>query len=80
VNPILLATLEHLEAGHKITRITVDKRVGPSKVIFEFADGTNDQLAVECDHSTFMRWWKRMGSYIRGMAHIRPLDDVEEGH
>jgi hypothetical protein len=63
MNPILQATLDHVEAGKQISWITVDKRYQPSKVMLEFTDGTTAELPVECDHQTFMGWWKHTGMY-----------------
>lgn len=61
MNPIIKAVGEYAEAGKQLTYITVDKKHKPSKVIFLFADGTTDELPVECDHQTFMNWWKQTG-------------------
>lgn len=77
MNPILQATQAHTDAGKQITRITVDKRHQPSKVIFEFGDGTTDDLPVQCDHETFMAWWKHCMRYIRMVHLIKPLEELE---
>ena len=76
MNPILQATLDHAEAGKEIIRVTVDNRICPSKVIFEFVCSTED-LRVEVDRETFMNWWKQTGGFIRRISLISPLDELE---
>jgi hypothetical protein len=77
MNPFIQATLGHVEAGKQIGRITMDKRHEPSKVIFEFVDGTTAETPVQCDHQTFIEWWKRTGMYIRLLHLIKPLEELE---
>jgi len=77
MNPILQAILAHIEACKQISRLTVDKRHNPSKVIFEFADSTTAVLTINRDHQTFMGWWKHTGIYIRLMGLIKPLEELE---
>lgn len=76
MNPILKATLAHVEAGKQISRITVDNRIQPSKVIFEFVDGSTADFSVESDRETLMGWWKHTGRYIRLVGLIKPLEEL----
>jgi hypothetical protein len=53
-----------------------DKNLRPNKkVLFEFGDDTTADIQTECDHQTFMAWWKQTAAYIRAIASIKPLDE-----
>lgn len=77
MNPIMQATLAHVETGRQISRMTVDRQNRPSKVIFEFADGTTAETPIQCDRQTFVEWWKHTTRYIRLMGLIKPLEELE---
>ncbi len=77
MNPIMQATLDLIDQGKQITRIIPEKNSRSNKkVTFEFSDNTSEELQVNCDHETFMRWWKHMVAYIRATASIQPLEDI----
>ncbi len=66
INPLLEATLDFLRQGKQFTAISPDKIGGSDrKVTFRFSDGTEEVRAFQCDHSTFMEWWRRTTGYLR---------------
>lgn len=77
MNPIMQAIIANVVAGRKIVRVTVDNQYQPTRAVFEFADGRTDELPVECDHQTFMGWWKQTSSYIHSMRCINELENLE---
>lgn len=77
MNPILNATHAHIEAGKRISRVTVDNRIKTTNVIFEFTDDTTSSLPIQVGKETFMDWWMHTGKYIRQMSLIKPLDELD---
>jgi len=78
MNPIMQATLDFIDQGKQITRIIPEKNLKANKkVTFQFANGTTEELQTDCDHPTFMQWWKHTGAYLRATAKIQPLEDIE---
>ena len=75
MNPIMEAILAQIDAGKQISRVTMDKPYQPSKVILQFADNTLDEFPIQCDHKTFMVWWKHTRRYIKLMGLIKPLEE-----
>jgi hypothetical protein len=75
-NPIIQAAHDHIEAGKQINRITVDNRIRPGKVIFEFTDGATADLGIDVDLATFMVLWKNAGNYNRLVGLIMPMEDL----
>ena len=68
-NPLLVATLEYLSRGKRFVRICPEKYARSGrKVIFYFSDGTEEERSFECDHATFMKWWKETSEYLRSLA------------
>jgi hypothetical protein len=78
MNPILQATLDHIDAGKQIVAIRPKKLPSNNVVTFEFADGTVAEFQTGCDRSTFMDWWKHTTRYIRMMKLIDRLEDSQE--
>jgi len=77
MNPVLQATIDHINAGRQITRITVDDRISTSTVIFEFADNSEDELSINANRETFMGWWRQTGVFIREKGLSIRLDSVD---
>jgi hypothetical protein len=68
-NPLLKSTLGYLRRGRQFTRISPETHTrSERKVTFYFADGTEEVRTFECDHETFMRWWKETSAYLRHLA------------
>jgi hypothetical protein len=68
-NPLLKATLEYLGRGKRFVRISPKGYAkAEKKVTFHFSDGTEEERSFECDHATFMKWWKETSAYLRGLA------------
>ena len=68
-NPLLKATLGYLRQGRQFTRISPKSNANSErKVTFRFADGTEEVRRFECDHKTFMRWWKETSAYLKHLA------------
>ena len=65
-NPLLDVVLDFLRQGKRFTGISPD-RYGNSKrnVSFHFSDGTEEVRTFNCDHATFMKWWKKTSRYLR---------------
>jgi hypothetical protein len=75
-NPLLAVTLDFLSQGKRFAAISPDK-VGLSerKVTFQFSDGTEEIRTFQCDHLTFLEWWRRTTAYLR---HARSAADAFE--
>jgi hypothetical protein len=73
-NPLLEATLDFLHQGKQFAAISPGE-FGDSEraVTFRFSDGTEETRTFQCDHSTFMEWWKRTSGYLR---HARSAADA----
>ncbi len=68
-NPLLKVALEFLSHGKQFTGISPEKLPRTKRnVTFHFSDGTEEVRTFECDHATFMRWWKGTADYLRGIA------------
>jgi hypothetical protein len=68
-NPLLKATLCYLRQGRQFTKISPERFAKTERrVTFHFADGTVEDRTFECDHGTFMQWWKQTSAYLRQMA------------
>lgn len=78
MNDIKSAMLDHLKSGKPIARMTFDKAHQPSKVFFEFTDGTTAELALSCDHQTFMNWWKETCGCLTFMSISLPCPNAAE--
>jgi hypothetical protein len=78
-NPIIEELVRHLQHGRQVKRIHPDFTAQPNKkVMFYFEDGSSSILQTECDHTTFMRWWRELFSFIR-MAHkVQEVDEPSE--
>jgi hypothetical protein len=76
-NPLLKATLEYIRQGKQFKRISSETfPMTERRVTFHFADGTEEVRSFECDHETFMQWWKETSAYLRDLAEAfgRPGD------
>jgi hypothetical protein len=79
-NPLLRVTLAYLRRGRQFTRIAPEGYAkSERKVTFHFADGTEEVRTFECDHETFMRWWKETSAYLRQMADAFESTDEKDG-
>jgi hypothetical protein len=68
-NPLLKATLEYIRQGKQFKRISPESYpMTERRVTFHFSDGSKEIRTFECDHETFMRWWKETSAYLRQMA------------
>ena len=68
-NPLLEATLDYLHRGKQFTEISPEKSAtSERKVTFRFSDGTEKVHTFQCDHPTFMEWWKHTTGYLRHAA------------
>ncbi|MFH1268153.1 MAG: hypothetical protein ABIK89_20740 [Planctomycetota bacterium] len=69
MNPLLEDAVSFLQAGKKFTGIHPEK-IGEAnrEVEFFFTDQTSDVRQYECDHQTFMGWWKHTCVYLRHVA------------
>ena len=68
-NPLLKATLAYLSRGKRFVRISPEAFARSERnVTFYFSDGTEEERSFECDHTTFMKWWKETSAYLRGLA------------
>jgi hypothetical protein len=74
-NPIIEELVIHLLNGKEVRRIHPDASAGANKkVTFFFGDNSSSVLQTDCDHKTFMRWWRHLDSFLR-MA--RKVQDVK---
>ena len=68
-NPLLDAVLDFLHQGKQFTRISPEKYARSRReVTFTFSDGTEAVRPFECDHPTFLGWWKQTSGYLRRVA------------
>ena len=68
-NPLLQITLDYISQGKRFDRISPEPYAkSHRKVVFHFSDGTKEKRTFQCDHSTFMKWWRATSSYLRLMA------------
>ena len=69
-NPLLDAPLNYLSQGKQFTQISPEKftKSRRRRVVFHFADGTEEEQTFESSPATFMRWWKDTSAYLRRMA------------
>jgi hypothetical protein len=66
VNPLLQDILGFLHDGRQFTDIRPDKTGSERrKVEFVFPNGVSEVREYECDHATFMKWWKLVTGYLR---------------
>jgi hypothetical protein len=69
MNPLLEDVIGFLREGRQFTQISPDKTGTANRnVRFAFADGTTETRTYQCDHTTFMEWWKRTAGYLRSVA------------
>jgi hypothetical protein len=69
-NPLLKATLGYLRQGRQFTKISPERHTAKPerKVAFHFSDNSEEVHTFQCDHATFMRWWKETSAYLHQMA------------
>lgn len=68
-NPLLEAVVDYLLQGKQFTAISPDLiETSKREVRFSFSDGTGEARTFQCDHATFMDWWKQTTSYLRYAA------------
>jgi hypothetical protein len=79
MNPLLEDIVSFLRAGLQFAQINPAKSgTGSRNVQFVFADGTTETRTYQCDHATFMQWWRRTTGYLRTAADAFAQADVSE--
>lgn len=75
-NPIIEKLHTCGVVGRDIRRISVRDKTNQYKkvVVFEFEDGSSDDLPIEEAHEQFMALWRQAGFYRRMMTRIEGLD------
>ena len=67
-NPLLQDVQVFLTRGLKFSRISPRRTGAGWSVTFEFSDNTEEVREYECDHATFMEWWKNTSGYLRAAS------------
>ncbi len=77
MNPLLQDILGFLHDGRQFSEIRPDKTgVERRRVEFVFPDGSSEVREYECDHPTFVAWWKRATAHLR--ATVEAFRHAEE--
>lgn len=68
-NPLLKAVFDYLRQGKRFTKVSPEKHAKSRRTVtFSFSDGTEEVRSFECDHATFMKWWKGTADFLRYAA------------